>query len=540
MALGPFDLASRFPAVSTAAWQRKMLSEISDPDLLVWSTSEGICVRAFYRAKDAPHAAARPGGSRYIREDLREASPREANQLALESLRGGATSVGFALRCSPSASSLREMCRGIDASAIPLHFECASEHEQTLTTWRRVADASQSLKGSVSLDPAARDSASGYAELVGLCKAADGSDLLTIRIDTRPYHMAGAGPALELACALGAASEVFARLTGSGLGARLIARQMHFVIPVASGYLMAIAKLRALRHVARLIFEAYGVIGVQPVIDAVTSVRSRSWLDAEMNLVRATTQAMAAVVGCCDSLRVKPSGIGSDAVRLARSVQLLLRCEAHLDDVADPAAGSHYVEVLTDKLGRAAWARFQAIEAEGGFLRARRGNSLERDFENARRTRREDLATGRRLMIGVNSVPDLSAEPIPEPTSGRDAEEFEALRLRSRAIAARLGRLPSALIVPSTESPGHTELARRALGSAGFALVEGCTPHADTDVVAVCLPGPKEWTEQGKGVSKRAVLVGVGDGSFKAEHSLHPTRSVLPVLHCILDDLDAT
>ncbi len=539
MELGPLDLAKHFPAVSTATWQRKMLRDVSDPDRLVWSTLEGIRVRALYRAKDAPHAAPRPGGSRYIREDVRVTSPGEANQLAQEALRGGSTSVGFVMRCAPSERGLREMCRGIDATVIPLHFECSSEHARTLTTWLQVARSPQSLKGSVSLDPAARGGG-GYAELVDLCKTADGSNLRTIRIDTEPYHMAGAGPALEMACALGITSDVLARLTASGLDARIIARRIHFVIPVASSYFMAIAKLRALRHLARLVFEAYGAIGVQPVIDAVTSVRSQSWLDAEINLVRATTQAMAAVIGCCDSLRVKPSGTGPDAVRLARSLQLLLRCEAHLDDVADPAAGSYFVEVLTDKLGRAAWTRFQAIEADGGFSHARRKNSLKRDFDTTRRARRENLATGRRLMIGVNSVPDLNANPTQESATGRDAEDFEALRLRSRAIAHRLGRRPSALIVPSPERSTHTDLARRALRSAGFTLVEGSPGNTTTDVVAVCLPCPKQWTKHDGEGTKHAILVSVGGRSLEADHALYPGKSMLPVLHRILDDLDAT
>jgi methylmalonyl-CoA mutase len=73
-------------------------------------------------------------------------------------------------------------------------------------------------------------------------------------------------------------------------------------------------------------------------------------------LNRATTEALSAIIGGCDSLTVE--AIGFDP-HLAQNIQRILREEAYIDLVSDPAAGSYYVEALTDAIAREAWKAFQ-------------------------------------------------------------------------------------------------------------------------------------------------------------------------------------
>ena len=61
---------------------------------------------------------------------------------------------------------------------------------------------------------------------------------------------------------------------------------------------------------------------------------------------------------------VPPTPFGQ---RMALNIQHLLRLEAGLDQYADPAAGSYYLETLTKQLVDAAWERFRAVEVQGGF-----------------------------------------------------------------------------------------------------------------------------------------------------------------------------
>ncbi len=82
---------------------------------------------------------------------------------------------------------------------------------------------------------------------------------------------------------------------------------------------------------------------------------------------------MSAILGGTDSLTVEPF----DAVfrhpdefseRIARNQQLILKEEAYFDKVADPAAGSYYIENLTNLISENAWKLFLEIEDQGGFL----------------------------------------------------------------------------------------------------------------------------------------------------------------------------
>src|SRR6185369_5031324 len=113
-----------------------------------------------------------------------------------------------------------------------------------------------------------------------------------------------------------------------------------------------------------------------------TPRRNKSAYDRYTNLLRVTTEAFAAAVGGCDQLTVEPFGFDA---HLALNVQRILKEEAHLDAVSDPAGGSYYVEALTDLLARGAWKLMQAVEAAGGFAAA--GDSIEKALAETRSAR---------------------------------------------------------------------------------------------------------------------------------------------------------
>ena len=85
------------------------------------------------------------------------------------------------------------------------------------------------------------------------------------------------------------------------------------------------------------------------------------------NKIKATAQAMAAVIGGAKRLYIYPSdevkdGLGTPfAQRIALNIQHLMQLESYMDRVVDPAAGSYYIENLTNKLATAAWTKFQEL-----------------------------------------------------------------------------------------------------------------------------------------------------------------------------------
>ena len=103
--------------------------------------------------------------------------------------------------------------------------------------------------------------------------------------------------------------------------------------------------------------------------------------DPWVNMLRTTLAAFSAGVGGADTVLVHPFDVAipggfpgtaaSFARRIARNTQLLLLEESHIGRVLDPAAGSWFVEDLTEQLAEQAWKHFQDIESRGGFDAAR-------------------------------------------------------------------------------------------------------------------------------------------------------------------------
>jgi methylmalonyl-CoA mutase len=93
-------------------------------------------------------------------------------------------------------------------------------------------------------------------------------------------------------------------------------------------------------------------------------VRSASWIDEKFqphgNLLKATTAAMAAVMGGCNALTIDADDANNITMtRMARNVSSILREESHLDKVADPLAGAYAVQEMTHALAHAAWPLLQ-------------------------------------------------------------------------------------------------------------------------------------------------------------------------------------
>lgn len=179
--------------------------------------------------------------------------------------------------------------------------------------------------------------------------------------EARPFHiwLQGADPVMQLVSALVSFSNVYAN---NGLPTGPAFEQTTFLVPIGSQYLTEIAKLRALRYLLHKVSRAFGIPEAQvpPFIHAQTLIRYKENETDYTNLVRATAQAMSAVVGGCDALTVLPFDHSDNALarRLATHVSYILEHESFLAKVADPAAGAFTLEDMTLKLANAAWESF--------------------------------------------------------------------------------------------------------------------------------------------------------------------------------------
>ena len=194
-------------------------------------------------------------------------------------------------------------------------------------------------------------------------------------------------PSLLLAEAMGELDVRLSRATERGENVSDVAARQRFIVPVGTQFFTSVALLRALRILFAQILTAHGIASDEQPPARICAVMppygEAPAGDAHYNLLRATTEALSAVIGTCDQLVVRPfnesrtdasgtssegAGSASDgaskkssgfAARLSRNISRILHHEAHVDQVDDPARGAYYVEVLTDKLARAAWERLQ-------------------------------------------------------------------------------------------------------------------------------------------------------------------------------------
>jgi methylmalonyl-CoA mutase len=283
-------------------------------------------------------------------------------------------------------------------------------------------------------------------------------------VTTLGFHDAGADAADEIALGL---AGILATLRRGGRVARL-------QVGVGRDTFGELCKLRALRLCANKVLTA---CGVDPVpVHAVCSGRTMTQRDPWVNLLRVTTQTVAAALGGARWITPRPfdaafaeqSPLGR---RVARNTALVLREESQLGRVMDPAAGSYYVETRTDALAREAWTRFQALERGGVDVEAR--------LTAARAARAALIAKRKEPILGVtefaNTREELPGTPAAMPGVYREAEAFEALR-------DRVGTREVSLILLG---PPAEHRARRAYAEGLFA-VAGLAVGTGRDVVCLC------------------------------------------------------
>lgn len=314
-------------------------------------------------------------------------------------------------------------------------------------------------------------------------------------------HDAGATAVQEIGYAIAEGVDRLAAATSAGRGVDEAARAIVFVVAIGGTYFLEIAKLRALRLAWAQAVSAFGpgdAASARATLFARTARLNKSRCDPYMNLLRATTEAMAAAMGGADRLAVE--AFGFDA-HLAENVHHILADEAHLDAVADPAGGSYLVERLTDALAREAWQLFQGVEAAGGHAAAVASGSIDAAVGRARADRQQAVAERRRTLVGVNDYPDLAAagETLADapsrltspPGGARLAEPFEAVRLRTARHLRETGRVPRVALLTRGDPIRRTaraNFARNLFGCAGFAVAETDRPEetAGADLIVLC------------------------------------------------------
>ena len=488
MATDKERLLSEFPAISTQEWKDKIVADLKGADFdrkLVWRTNEGFNVNPYYRREDLEGLSTpnvMPGEYPYvrstrmdnewlIRQDIHVLDPKEANAKALDILNKGVTSLGFKLsRDQVNKETLAILLKDIMPEAVELNFACcisvASKLAGALAEYLTEVGANvQECKGSINFDPFKRQLVKGISnpkwvtmctEVLEAIRPLPAFRVLTV--NALNISNAGAYIYQELGYALAWGAELLDKLGDAGYSIEELTSRIKFVFGVGSNYFMELAKFRAARWLWAEIVGAYGDQykgeAAKIHMHAVTSTWNKTIYDAHVNLLRTQTEAMSATLGGVDSLTVQPFDVTyqeSDnfSERIARNQQLLLKEESHFDKVIDPAAGSYYVEHLTNAIAGEAWKLFLAVDEEGGFAAAAEAGSVQKAVNASNTKRHAAVAARKEIFLGTNQFPNFtetaSQKVHAEEKGGhscgcgtptiealcfdRGASEFEALRL---------------------------------------------------------------------------------------------------------------
>ena len=405
-----------FEKVSTEQWNSKIASDLKGkkmPEEIVWESFEGISVQPFYNKasldENRSSKSTTPKKNRgwLIRETIYISSPEEANKKALNALKDGTNSLLFVGEIK-NIEEAAILLKDVQTEIVDINFYNPSplQHYHLLK--------GKKVEGSISYDYLGELLLNGnwqtdeQTDLSGLTGLVNYTKNRSICVQGINYNNAGATIVQELAFSLSQAVEYFSFLTDKKISPDKIAQSMHFNFGIGSNYFFEIAKLRAARILWQLILKEYKIDTTTPmVIHSETSNWNLTDKSPYTNMLRVTTESMSAIIGGCDSLTVTPynttfENSSNFSERIARNTQIVLKEEAFLDKVDNPADGAYYIEKLTDEIAEKAWGLFQKVELQGGFLVNIKNGVIQKKIQAAAEIKNKALQDGSLTLLGAN------------------------------------------------------------------------------------------------------------------------------------------
>ncbi|HSL06373.1 MAG TPA: methylmalonyl-CoA mutase family protein [Pseudonocardiaceae bacterium] len=227
------------------------------------------------------------------------------------------------------------------------------------------------------------------------------------------YHMAeaGANPAQEIGFTLANGVQYVQAALDAGMAVDEFAPRLSFFFVSRTTLLEEVAKFRAARRIwARLMTERFGARNPKSLMlrfHAQTAGVQLTAQQPEVNLIRVTAQAIAAIFGGTQSLHTNAydEAIGlptEKAARLALRTQQVLAYETDLASTVDPFAGSYAVEAMTDEVEAAAVALIEQVDSLGGAVHAIEAGFQKAEIEKTAYRTAQEIDAGDRVVVGLN------------------------------------------------------------------------------------------------------------------------------------------
>ena len=269
------------------------------------------------------------------------------------------------------------------------------------------------------------------------------------------YHIreAGSTAVQEVAFTLADGICYVQAAISAGLRVDDFAPRLAFFFNSHNNFLEEVAKFRAARRMwAKIMKERFGAQDAKSMMLRFHTQTAGSSLTAqqpEVNVIRTTMQALAAVLGGTQSLHTNGMDEAlslptEDAARIALRTQQVIGYESGVADTADPLGGAYAIEYLTNEIERLALDYIQKIDEMGGMLSAIEAGWVQREIERAAYDYQKAVEAGTEVVVGVNrfqiseetSIPTLKIDPASEQAQQARVRGVRAERHQAAAVAA--------------------------------------------------------------------------------------------------------
>lgn len=421
-----------FNPISSKQWKQKIQFELDGADYnqtVIWNSPEDIQVKPFYHSDEfTKSASVQTHASAFkICQNIFVHDVEKSINRAINTIERGAESLRFTIH--NENTNIQKLLENL-----PLENRTVYFHLSFLSIdFVKKLDTISIQKKAVfycNLDPIgqlARDgnwfTTSDKTNFETLQKISNQTNLSFLSVDLGLYQNAGANITQQIAYSLAHANEYLNYFPTSS-------KPIVFQISVGTNYFFEIAKLRALRMLFKLIAAEYN-----PETDChflvTPTKRNKTIYDYNVNMLRTTTECMAAVIGGADAVANLPY----DALyhkdnefgdRIARNQLLILKHESYFDKVDNPADGSYYIESLTMQLAEKSLALFKDIEANGGFLKLLNDGTIKKKIQESANKEQELFDSKKEVLLGTNKYPNK------EDRMKHDLELFPFVKIKPR------------------------------------------------------------------------------------------------------------
>ncbi|MFQ5977689.1 MAG: methylmalonyl-CoA mutase [Candidatus Heimdallarchaeota archaeon] len=255
------------------------------------------------------------------------------------------------------------------------------------------------------------------------------------------YHIreAGSTAVQELAFTLADGFAYVDAALERGLKIDDFAPRLSYFFNCHNDFFEEIAKFRAARRIwAKVMKEKYDATGRSLLLRFHTQTAGCSLTaqQPEINVVRVTIQALAAVLGGTQSLHTNSLDEAlalptEEAVKIALRTQQIIAHESGITNTIDPLAGSYFVEALTNEMEKQAFDYFHKIEELGGVISGIEKGFFQREIADSAFLYQREIDEKKRIIVGVNKYVDDEENPIPILQIDPELERMQFDQLKS-------------------------------------------------------------------------------------------------------------